>query len=482
MQQPFNLTKLALLTALATCLIGHAQAAKWHVQPIVDPAAYGMQTYRPTGLNNSGAVVGIKEDSRWTGFVTGANGVGFQSLGPVLFMAPRGLGIDDAGEVAGTNDAIPGSATPFISAANSVKLTSLPVLPGTDQNYLTAFSSDGRALGVSGTLLTNPGSASPPQLRLDRTFITGPHGVGLEEWTAPSGYIVQPVGINKLGQIIVDRVLLNSFNATTNRYNTRAMLTGPDASGLQDLGTLGGDSSTAAAINDVGQVVGSSQVVPGQTDEHAFLSGPNGTPLKDLGHLGGGRSTASGVNNLGQVVGLSYPSAGASDPAVFVTGPNGEGMRNLTQEVPLADNATLNLAVAINDKGQVLARDTNYQIYLLTPLPDTPTSCTVTYKVTKTGFGLFQAQVDVSNLSGAALSNWQVSWRYSARPVLLSSNAKIVSNGTAVTLSPKVSNKTVAARASISLTLTGTTVAGKPPTVSGLSGTLGGSACDAVAR
>jgi len=64
---------------------------------------------------------------------------------------------------------------------------------------------------------------------------------------------------------------------------------------LQDLGTLGG-ASEAEAINDVGEVVGSS-------NDHAFLW--DGAVMQDLGSLGNS-AWAADVNNEGQVVGASY--------------------------------------------------------------------------------------------------------------------------------------------------------------------------------
>jgi probable HAF family extracellular repeat protein len=70
---------------------------------------------------------------------------------------------------------------------------------------------------------------------------------------------------------------------------------------VRDLGTLGGLTSRAYAINGRKQIVGVADTASGQ--QHAFLW-QNGVMI-DLGTLGGASSVAFGINACGQIVGQS---------------------------------------------------------------------------------------------------------------------------------------------------------------------------------
>jgi probable HAF family extracellular repeat protein len=86
------------------------------------------------------------------------------------------------------------------------------------------------------------------------------------------------------------------------------------ATGIQDLGTLGGDAGSATAMNEAGDVVGDDLIAPdnGNTDQaHAFIWDQTNA-MRDLAGLDSHGSGAVGINESGVIAGTSVGPDGAA--------------------------------------------------------------------------------------------------------------------------------------------------------------------------
>jgi probable HAF family extracellular repeat protein len=132
----------------------------------------------------------------------------------------------------------------------------------------------------------------------------------------------------------------------TDPFNSRGFLYTP-STGFVDLGTVGGNYTSGAAINDAGQVAGTSSLPPTgppEPDRRAFLYTP-GSGMAAIGTLDGVYAIGSGINNAGQVLGTSSFGNNATKHA-FVYTP-GAGIMDLgTLHGGFSD------ASATNDRGQ----------------------------------------------------------------------------------------------------------------------------------
>jgi probable HAF family extracellular repeat protein len=104
--------------------------------------------------------------------------------------------------------------------------------------------------------------------------------------------------------------------------------------------TLGGFYNNAQALNDCGQIVGSSDV-PRQTF-HAYMKDRSG--LFDLQTLGGNWSSANKINNKGDVVGFSQVKSGDTHAFFWHQGI----MDDITSDSPFA------IATAVNNQEEIV--------------------------------------------------------------------------------------------------------------------------------
>lgn len=152
-----------------------------------------------------------------------------------------------------------------------------------------------------------------------------------------------PNGMNNVGQVV-------GFSNIAGDQSNHAFLW-DKAEGLKDLGTLpGGSFSSANWINDTGEIVGTSEISNGS---RAFLW-ENGV-MNDLGTVAGDAcSFATSINSLGQIVGGGSADCFNEDHA-FLSENGGPVIDLNTLALPGSD-VTLIEAIFINDRGEIAGR------------------------------------------------------------------------------------------------------------------------------
>jgi len=181
---------------------------------------------------------------------------------------------------------------------------------GTFQTFATLGGFAGSAFGINepgeivGQADTNVVDPDAGGAFISLAFFIDRAGVIHNLGTLPGYKYSQAFAINNAG-LIVGRVYNGDPEDPV--APMRAMVF--EAGVMRQIGTLGGTSSMALAVNDSGTIVGRARTAAGE--QHAFLY-ENGV-MMDLGTLGGNLSTARGINDRGQIVGgsrLAIPGLG----------------------------------------------------------------------------------------------------------------------------------------------------------------------------
>jgi probable HAF family extracellular repeat protein len=340
---------LGVLLALCGCHRALAQGGY-----TITDLGVGTEWYSEAhGLNNNGWAVGEYEPVGalyqhaflYNGQITSALGI-FPDTYSIAW------GINDSNVVVGEYVSNPNPMFFIIEAfkySNGV-VTGLGFLSSTSYSSAHAVNRPGQIVGESSTNST--GSVIHAAL-----WNTNGSKVDLG---VLSGYYSSANGINNSGIIVGE----SSVEGTT---NTQAFIY---TNTITPLGTLGGDYSSAKSINDAGIVVGeSTEVIGGVTNLQAFIyqNGSMTSLRAQAAALGADSSSASAINNLGQIAG--YLGFGQLNQAFLF---DGTKMVNLNQYIPPSSGfANLSSAFGINDQGQIIGAGTltngDYHGFLLTP-------------------------------------------------------------------------------------------------------------------
>jgi probable HAF family extracellular repeat protein len=222
-------------------------------------------------------------------------------------------------------------------------MTALPTLGGNNSGAL-GVNNRGQVVGAAETANQDP-NCVPPQVLDVEAVVWGPNPGQIKVLPLfPGDPDSVAVAINDMGQIAgTSGPCQGPSSGLALRH---AVLWQHDT--VTDLGSLGGVMFNAAnAINNAGQVVGQSDL-PGDTATHAFFW-QNGV-MTDLGTLpGDSNSIAFDINDKAQVVGVSCDVNFNCRPFLWDDGV----MTDLNTLIPPNSPLYLTFGAGINDRGEI---------------------------------------------------------------------------------------------------------------------------------
>jgi probable HAF family extracellular repeat protein len=219
-------------------------------------------------------------------------------------------------------------------------MTALPTLGGNNSGAL-GVNNRGQIVGAAETANQDP-NCVPPQVLDIKAVVWGPNPGQIEVLPVfPGDSVAAASAINDHGQVVG-----TSGPCQFGPASRHAVLWQHDT--VTDLGSLGGVMSNGAyAINNSGQVVGQSNL-PGDAVTHAFLWQKG--VMTDLGTLpGDSNSIAYDINDRGQVVGVSCDVNFNCRPFLWDYGV----MTDLNTLIPPNSPLYLTFGAGINDRGEI---------------------------------------------------------------------------------------------------------------------------------
>jgi probable HAF family extracellular repeat protein len=317
-------------------------------------------------LNSSGQVVGCSDTSTVTDYPCGetfpghaflwSSSTGMQDLG-VLHTGDvfsEALNITDSGQVTGTSVSSSGDSYPFLWT-HGTGMKALPTLPGATYGFSGSINSQGTIYG-SGNSGANPSTIIPI------SWIKNGSSYKIQKLPVlPSAVITLCCYANNSSE----ETGLALLNAEGTSYHAFLIKN----TSVKDLGTLpGGALSNANGINSSGDVSGySTSATSGSNWIAVFWDAA--AKIHSLGTLSGGNSSAGyGINDSNQIVGFSSTATSTSDAMIWS---QKTGMQDLNSLIPANSGWVLELAVWINNAGQITGYGTingQNHAFLLTPV------------------------------------------------------------------------------------------------------------------
>lgn len=298
-------------------------------------------------------------DATQVGFIW-SPGRGMRSLGTAGGSYSRAYGVNRLGDSVGYSQTSDGLELAFYKSKRG-PMVALPYLPSPfPYSRAYAINQSGQIVGFSNNEFANfkaciwwdPNSTDPPENLGNLT------GDPLHNSTA--------FGINDSSEVVGDSIGTNGQDRPI--YWSRA-------TGMIDLGTLGGASGMARAISNRGHVVGSADNAGGYREAFHINVHAVRPKMRGLGGLGGSGtfqgiptiSYAQGVNDAAMIVGFAYNAAN-EQVAFLWTRTN--GMQDLNTLVSgLPPGVVLRRACGINSYGYIVGFTADGRAFLLVGQP-----------------------------------------------------------------------------------------------------------------
>jgi probable HAF family extracellular repeat protein len=235
----------------------------------------------------------------------------------------------------------------------SGRLSALQLLPGGNNSYALDMNDRGQVVGFSDTDVYDPDCAAATTAGFRfQAVIWEPDGSVRQPHLAPlSGdTVANAFGINNRGQVVGNSGVC--ANTTPPPYVTshRAVLWERDGTPI-DLGSLGGAFAGASAINDRGDVSGTSATADGSV--RPFLWTPESRTLLELDPPAGFPIAINGccktINDRQEIVGFMFDAGFNSHAFLWKDGV----MVDLNDLIPKGSPWMLQSAAGINASGQI---------------------------------------------------------------------------------------------------------------------------------